>query len=332
MNLLEVPYYIKAFIAHFFRKRPIFLYYKPTNRCNSHCSYCRSNEFDMDPNRKLTVDQIYMLLDEARSCGFVNFVAWGGEPLLEPQLPDMLAYAQQIGMKTIVATNCILLAERASEILPHTNLLLASISAAPGEQDVVHGVPDYTDYVRDGLLEALKHPRTTTRIWSLISRDNKEQVYPLAEVAKELDIGIEFFPVNNIPNQELDIAFSKTEQESLFQEIINLKKLGYPIQNTVRGLRLIRDNQSYTCNFPLMAVMMHYDGYMYSCEYETNVPVASYGPWEPGKLRALVYSDRIKKMGKDLRTCNACRLPCMIDLSGPRFLSIFRKAWNYIRV
>lgn len=107
---------------------PLLLHYYITERCNCKCSFCdiwkKKPEIPFaDP---LHVKQN---LKDAKKLGikFVDFT--GGEPLLHPNLPDLLQSARQLKFKTSVTTNCLLYPRQAEKLAGLITYLHFSIDA-----------------------------------------------------------------------------------------------------------------------------------------------------------------------------------------------------------
>ncbi len=86
-------------------RSPIALTHLVTSMCNARCKMCdlwkKSSEYKKD----MTTDEIFQMLDKARKSRMVGYVAWGGEPLMRRDLPEILKYAQKKKITTTVITN-----------------------------------------------------------------------------------------------------------------------------------------------------------------------------------------------------------------------------------
>ena len=91
-----------------------------TDRCNIRCSYCMPEtgaQFQPASNL-LTFPQILRFVETAASLGFTKLRVTGGEPLLRPKLPDLLASMSTIpGIRDLaLTTNAVLLANYAGPL------------------------------------------------------------------------------------------------------------------------------------------------------------------------------------------------------------------------
>jgi cyclic pyranopterin phosphate synthase len=86
-----------------------------TSHCNLRCVGCRYGR-DFMTGTQLTWDMVRDLLDDAKAMGIWNVRFYGGEPLLHPDLPRMIAHAASLGLQSYVTTNAILLRHKIDEL------------------------------------------------------------------------------------------------------------------------------------------------------------------------------------------------------------------------
>ena len=83
---------------------PIGMVAELTYRCPLKCGYC-SNPVQLTPQPELTTDQWITVLTQARELGVLQLHFSGGEPVLRPDLPDLVAVARGLGMYTNLITS-----------------------------------------------------------------------------------------------------------------------------------------------------------------------------------------------------------------------------------
>jgi MoaA/NifB/PqqE/SkfB family radical SAM enzyme len=86
-----------------------------TAHCNLRCVGCRYGR-DFMPGAQLSLEMVEGLLDDGRAAGAEILRLYGGEPLLHPQLPQMVERGVNLGLRTYVTTNGILLREKIDEL------------------------------------------------------------------------------------------------------------------------------------------------------------------------------------------------------------------------
>lgn len=74
--------------------------------CNYRCEKCSTGARSRQVKDPLTLDETKKLLHDARSLGALGLaIAGEGEPLLYKEFPDVVKYAHEIGLVSVVATN-----------------------------------------------------------------------------------------------------------------------------------------------------------------------------------------------------------------------------------
>lgn len=122
--------------------KPLLLHYYITNRCNAKCSFCTI--WAEHPKTDASLQDVQVNLKEGRraGCRFVDFT--GGEPLLHPDLPNMLSAAKKMGYITSVTTNAILFPQCVEQLRKKIDLLHFSLDADTAElHDKIRGVASF---------------------------------------------------------------------------------------------------------------------------------------------------------------------------------------------
>ncbi len=100
-------------------------YVEITNVCNLRCAFCPGTR---RAPRTMAADEFARVLDKLRGRVTYVYLHVMGEPLLHPQLAELLALAAARGMKICVTTNGTLLGERAETLLTASALHKVSVS------------------------------------------------------------------------------------------------------------------------------------------------------------------------------------------------------------
>src|SRR5437899_672424 len=89
---------------------PLLAHIIPMRRCNLACTYC--NEFD-DFSKPVPIEEMYRRIDKLRALGTSVVTISGGEPLMHPELDDVIRRIRANGMVAGLITNgYLLVAER----------------------------------------------------------------------------------------------------------------------------------------------------------------------------------------------------------------------------
>jgi len=97
------------------RPSPHLIMLALTSYCNLRCQGCKYGR-DFMAGSQLSWEHIRDVLDDAREAGIYNVRLYGGEPLLHPDLPRIVAYCKEIGLSPMVTTNAVVLSSRIDEL------------------------------------------------------------------------------------------------------------------------------------------------------------------------------------------------------------------------
>ena len=149
------------------------LYLEITSRCNLACSFCPGTT---RPAKFLTVEEFTVLARRLRPHGQYLYFHVMGEPLLHPQLPELLQQAGDLGFRVILTTNGTLLPKRQEELLAAPALHKVNLSLHAPE---ANGVTEFTPYLTGctDFLRAAAEKRLlcSLRLWNLDGADTVGQ-------------------------------------------------------------------------------------------------------------------------------------------------------------
>jgi MoaA/NifB/PqqE/SkfB family radical SAM enzyme len=214
----------------------------------------------------MSTSQILRMLDEAQEFGIGVYNAWTAEPLLRADLPKILSHAKSLGLTTSLITNGSLLRKRAKEL---TDLDLLSVS--------VDGIKSYKELrgidlqdVLDGI-RAAQQAGHEVLMNCVISGKNAGELEDLVALAESLGCWISFEPMHESPG--IDEKVWKTLRiesipayEQAIDRLIELKKNGAPIINSVTYLKMVRDLEpQFRCHASEIILHVAADGSIGCC-------------------------------------------------------------------
>ncbi len=97
------------------RPDPREIFITLTANCNLRCTGCRYGR-DFMPGAQLPLPIVLDLLDDARALGIGSVRLYGGEPLLYKDLPRVVERSVQLGLRTWLTTNGILLRKKVDDL------------------------------------------------------------------------------------------------------------------------------------------------------------------------------------------------------------------------
>ena len=119
------------------------IYIEITNRCNLSCDFCHGTR---RPPRTMTPAEFETLALKLRGETDYLYLHVLGEPLLHPQLPEVLAIAHCLGFRTCLVTNGTLLPRQKDALLSAPGLHKLSVSLHSFEGSAQSG--DMSAYLR----------------------------------------------------------------------------------------------------------------------------------------------------------------------------------------
>ncbi len=111
----------------------------PSRRCNLRCRHCYSSSGPWVPDQ-IDLDLLRRSVTDARTLSYDVLAVSGGEPLLFSGLLPLLRHARELGMRTAVTTNGMLLsARRLSELAGLVDVLAISLDGRPETHEWIRG-------------------------------------------------------------------------------------------------------------------------------------------------------------------------------------------------
>jgi radical SAM protein with 4Fe4S-binding SPASM domain len=99
-----------------------------TRACNLRCVHCYASACPDASPGELTHDEGVALLDDLRRFNVPAVLFSGGEPLVRPDTPQLIAYAQSIGLTCTLSTNGLLIDDAMADSLADLRLKYVGIS------------------------------------------------------------------------------------------------------------------------------------------------------------------------------------------------------------
>jgi MoaA/NifB/PqqE/SkfB family radical SAM enzyme len=112
-------------VKRLFDDKPLQCSLYVTDQCNLDCAYC--TEYD-NTKPHPSVDNLKRWLDKIRDLGTVRVALVGGEPLMHPDIVEVVRHARQIGLATSLTTNGFLLSKALVTALDAAGLEVMQIS------------------------------------------------------------------------------------------------------------------------------------------------------------------------------------------------------------
>lgn len=148
------------------RHMPTFVALEPANYCMLHCPQCpvgmRGNESRQDTSRSvMSLELCRDVIDQVASTAHTVIFHFQGEPLLNPALPEMVRYAHEKRLFTMLSTNAQTLTKELAQALSEAGLdrIIISMDGITQESYAHYRCGGNLDRVKAGLRYLSAIPR-----------------------------------------------------------------------------------------------------------------------------------------------------------------------------
>jgi hopanoid biosynthesis associated radical SAM protein HpnH len=182
---------------------PVVLMLELTHACNLHCAGCgRIREYASTRGDRLAPEEARFAVVEA---GTPVVSISGGEPLLHPDAPRIVADATAMGKLVYLCTNGLLMAERLEEFKPGPRFFFnIHLDGPPAFHDSLVGLPGAADRAMEGIRQARAAGFGVTTN-TTIYRDTR--VGDVVELFRQLNaVGIDGFLMAPAFDYEIGVA------------------------------------------------------------------------------------------------------------------------------
>lgn len=165
--------------------RPLGLVAELTYRCPLRCPYCSNPTRYPSGNRELNTEEWLRVFREAEQAGVLHALLSGGEPLVRPDIVELVAGARKAGLYTNLITSGLGLTPGRAARLQAVGLDSVQISLQGDEEgsaDRVAGVPAHAAKLRAAqLVHSLGLPLTINVVMHRDNIDQMDRIIALAE-------------------------------------------------------------------------------------------------------------------------------------------------------
>ncbi len=193
-----------------------------TTKCNYRCKYC-FNEGEKDKNIRIqSLENIKKIVNVAKDFGINSIKLTGGEPLLYPQISELLQYLQMSGIGYYdFTTNVSMLTEENIEMLNKYNVssLTLSVNTLKKEQFYyLSGCKEYEQYI-EKIHNVIKIFKGKLRINCIVFDKNYEvgNYLEIQRLCMENNMGLRFVEPSKV--EGFPITYTKEKFIELTDEL-----------------------------------------------------------------------------------------------------------------
>ncbi|MCC6877150.1 MAG: radical SAM protein [Sandaracinaceae bacterium] len=299
--------------ARFRFEHPIYLVHALTARCNARCGFCAWNPDFYDPKEQLPTEAIKQLYTDARRAGFVGLSIWGGEPLLHHDFEEIVRHAHDLGLATNIVTNGFLLEKKLEPVARYIDRVSISLDHPSSKHDELRGIRGLFDKIVSAT-HALRRRDPDKRIVFVCTLQKANVDVPtlrkLAQLMADLGVLGVFNGLREEAATEGDVGLSQyaptqSELGRAFDELMELKRRGYPILNSQTHMRMMHDGKpKYSCHWPKFMLPVEANGDIVDCMHWGTRPI---GNLKQRPFAELLRSPRLRELaGPQGEACHKC--------------------------
>ncbi len=231
--------------------------------------------------------------------------------MVRSDIVDLCKYAYTTGFTCYISTNGWLLPDRA-EILKYIYNVNLSLDGDREIHDKIRG-PGACDKVLDAARLCVQHNKRCTFI-CVLSKINIDRIFGVLEIAKEFNSLVTIQPATTHLNTSSDadpLAPSVDGYRQTIEQLIEAKRMGAPIRNSIAGLKHLANWPRPTpisCSAGRTAVVVEPNGQILGCHH-LELP------------KYLQHKDQLYKCGEKLDdsrmnvSCSHCWCANLVELN-----------------
>src|SRR5579862_1980737 len=259
----EVLKIVKALVS---TKHPFLVHIIPMRRCNLDCGYC--NEYD-DVSKPVPLEEMKRRLEILAGMGTSIITISGGEPLMHPDLDEIIRHIRKHGMIAGLITNGFFLNKERIERLNDAGLEHLQISidnAAPDE------VSKKSLKTLDGRLEMLSEwAEFQVNINSVLGSGVKNSEDALTIAHRALELGFTS-TVGIIHDHDGQLKPLAERDQEIFEEIMTLGKRSFSRFNQFQHNVAKGREHDWKCRAGSRYLYVCEDGLVHWCSQQRGYP------------------------------------------------------------
>lgn len=230
------------------KRYPLVLMLEPLFRCNLACAGCGKIQYpDHVLDKHLTPEQCWAAADECRA-PIISIP--GGEPLIHPQMAEIVRGLVARKKYVYVCTNAIMLERKLDEYRPSKYLTFSiHMDGLRDEHDLAVCRDGVYDVAVKAIKEALRRGHRVTTNTTLFDDANPERVRKFFDDMMALDVeGMMISPgysYQKAPDQKNFLKRNKTRE--LFAKILGNRKRGWRFNQSPLFLEFLMGRVDYQC-------------------------------------------------------------------------------------
>ena len=211
-----------------FDQTPFTVAWEVTRACAYACIHCRAEAQPKRDPRELTIDEGFRLIDELVEVGRPILVVTGGDPMMRPDLFDLIRYASGRGLRVALSPTATKLVTpqrlREAREAGVARIQMSLDGSRPEVQDAFRGRPGAFQRTLE-ILDDIRNAGISLQIGTTVSRYNVDDLEAIARVVGEYgSVMWSLFLLVPTGRGRREDMISAAEHERVFNWLYDLSK------------------------------------------------------------------------------------------------------------
>ena len=207
---------------------PYLISWNLTNRCNLACGHCYLDAAELTGNDATSASEALRVTgDIASFAPGAMLVLTGGEPLLRPDIFDIISLASTLGLNPVIGTNGTMLNDEVCSRLLHAGIKGAGVSLdsiTPPFHDKFRGMEGAWQKTIDGI-DALRRASIPFQLQFTVTKENRDEIDRAVTFAIERGaLSINFFFLVCTGRGQKATDLTPQEYETVLEEIVKAEE------------------------------------------------------------------------------------------------------------
>jgi len=269
-RMLTLPSVFQGLFAllkvRLFKKRiPLLISWPLTFRCNQKCKYCGVGKL-LCP--ELNTSEVLDTINKFHNLGTKWITFSGGEPLLREDMGEIINHTKSKGIHVFINSNGRLVPQKISELGKVDGITL-SLDGPVEINDLIRGKGSFRRVIE--AIEICQDNKIPVALMSVLTKQNIDFIDDVISIASKYNVRVMFQPATEelaYSNQPNPFTPPVKKHKKIMEELIDYKKRGAPIANSLTGLRYLSKWPLPTeicCSAGVLACSVNPDGSLLAC-------------------------------------------------------------------